>query len=681
MPRAPKSSSVSSAHNSLRRNQACHRCRRRKLKCDAQKPCSACVRSQTLATNAGEDPEAIECTYDDALAQIEELKAEVERLQSRNKELEATLSHKDAGSSFPFAGTPSTTSDTPGRGGPDHALGNLAQSASSPENAWAGGVMGGTSQDTPHDSPDPLLELLYPAWPTRLPPPPLLDHLVEVFITSHPYAPYLLHRPTFAYRVSLGPTSLQFPSTALLHAICSIASLYSTYIPSLPEAVAKPPTKAIFLSKDRHHNECFGTQQAEFSREAAAAEVATGEKLFELFQSVLVRTWWAQAMSRWVDLWTGSGMAIRYAVPLGLNTSEGYQCLGAKDHLSDFFPPPANNFEAEQRIQSFWLVYSFERTIAPTGKYAFSIDDEDVSQIFPTKLANYESGILPSEPRQVMFTPKYLTVHPPQHTDSFGLYVKATTLLSKIKVFNGRYRRRYGSDAVDPRDTAEFKKLDSLISAFYHSFPKEFRSPFLTDFPRTGKKLDVPLYVTHTMMHYAVIALHELHADFSSKNCQSVEKLVTAARSTLDLVHLVCTSSFSLHLLDPILAFYWFMAVKILAKLMKSKLAHGLLDDAHAIMSEISVVKLALLQIGERLPMGNRQAEMIDDFLAAEMAPSESEWGCLPRGLSTAQVHEVAEPASSYRDLLTGHGVTVAEFLPEDGLHFDQKLPGAFGAR
>ncbi|KDQ09247.1 hypothetical protein BOTBODRAFT_37155 [Botryobasidium botryosum FD-172 SS1] len=670
MPRTPKTSSASSAQNSLRRNQACHRCRRRKLKCDAQKPCSTCVRSQALAANAGGDPETIECTYDDTLSQIDELKAEVERLRLRNKELETRMSQKDVGSSFPFATTSSTPSGTPGPSGSDHALGNSAQSSSSSDDAWLRGVMdstltpiplASTMQDTSCGSPDPLLEILYPAWPTRLPSPPLLDHLVEVFITSHPYAAYLLHRPTFAYRVSLGPTSPQFPSTALLHAICSIASLYSTYIPSLPEALAKPPPKEGFLSKDRHYNESFGTQHAEFSREAGVADASTGEKLFELFQAILVQTWWAQAMSRSAYIWTGSGMAIRYAVPLGLNKSKDNDYLGAKDPMGDFFPPPVDTIEAEQRVQSFWLAYSCEKTIAPTGQYASSIDDEDVSQILPTRLANYESGVVPLEPRQLISTPNYLTVHPPQHTDSFGLYVKAITLLSKIRVFNGRYRRHHDTDPIDPRDTAEFKKLDGLISAFQHSFPKEFRSPLPSDSSQTGMKFDMPLYVTHTMAYYAVISLHEYHGDFGPEKCQSAGKLVTAARSILDLVHLVCTSSFSLHLLDPILPFYWFSAVKILAKLMKGKLIYGFIDDANAIMAEIDVIKLALLQMGERLPVGNRYASMIDDFFNPEMAPPGSEWSSLSRGLSTAEVHEVADPANLYHGLSTGHDVTMVD--------------------
>ncbi|KAG9120480.1 hypothetical protein FRC07_004019 [Ceratobasidium sp. 392] len=69
MSRIPIDLSSSSAGGPLRRNQACHQCRARKLKCDAGRPCSTCKRSHAKAvaslTAAGQsvlaDPN---CTYD-----------------------------------------------------------------------------------------------------------------------------------------------------------------------------------------------------------------------------------------------------------------------------------------------------------------------------------------------------------------------------------------------------------------------------------------------------------------------------------------------------------------------------------------------------------------------------------------------------------------------------------------
>ncbi|QRW20129.1 Fungal Zn(2)-Cys(6) binuclear cluster domain [Rhizoctonia solani] len=43
---------ASSSSGPLRRNQACHQCRARKLKCDAGRPCSTCKRSHAKVVAA-----------------------------------------------------------------------------------------------------------------------------------------------------------------------------------------------------------------------------------------------------------------------------------------------------------------------------------------------------------------------------------------------------------------------------------------------------------------------------------------------------------------------------------------------------------------------------------------------------------------------------------------------------
>ncbi|CAE6527017.1 unnamed protein product [Rhizoctonia solani] len=69
MQQTSTTSSASSSSGPLRRNQACHQCRARKLKCDAGRPCSTCKRSHAKAvaslTSSGQAVLADPCcTYD-----------------------------------------------------------------------------------------------------------------------------------------------------------------------------------------------------------------------------------------------------------------------------------------------------------------------------------------------------------------------------------------------------------------------------------------------------------------------------------------------------------------------------------------------------------------------------------------------------------------------------------------
>lgn len=54
-------------------------------------------------------------------------------------------------------------------------------------------------------------EVLPAAWPPALPPPPVLNHLVETFFTCVPLASRLIHKPTFMAALQHSPTSLEFP--------------------------------------------------------------------------------------------------------------------------------------------------------------------------------------------------------------------------------------------------------------------------------------------------------------------------------------------------------------------------------------------------------------------------------------------------------------------------------------
>lgn len=56
-----------------------------------------------------------------------------------------------------------------------------------------------------------ILDILPSAWPSSLPPPVIVYHLVETFFTSVPLASRLIHKPTFMVNLRQVPTSPDFP--------------------------------------------------------------------------------------------------------------------------------------------------------------------------------------------------------------------------------------------------------------------------------------------------------------------------------------------------------------------------------------------------------------------------------------------------------------------------------------
>ncbi|KAG8747277.1 hypothetical protein FRC12_014113 [Ceratobasidium sp. 428] len=243
-----------------------------------------------------------------------------------------------------------------------------------------------------------------------------------------------------------------------------------------------------------------------------------------------------------------------------------------------------------------------------------SLDDEDISQIFPGRLDDFEAGNDIEKNRQNMQTPQFLSVHPPEITDSFALYVKASVLLSKVKILNLRVGHRY-PNIKDVRETPAFRHLESTIAIFRSTFPPGFHEPIT----QTAKGFDTQLYVAHLIPHVAIILMHEEHADIDSPNCLSTQKSMLAARAILDLVYIVCSTSYDITRLPPVCTFCWFMAARVLIRVLKHRYQAGLRSEAATMRSEVEVIRLAFQRMAERIPLAFRHAKMLDDLLETEL--------------------------------------------------------------
>ncbi|KAI5124712.1 hypothetical protein M0805_004318 [Coniferiporia weirii] len=282
----------------LKRNQACHQCRRRKLvspltlllyihyaavlhrlvcdrqKCDARRPCTTCVRSHKNLVNhapPGVEIPPLECTFDDVTENGGQPhpapKNRYERLENRISELEALLRQKEASQNSSPSDLPALSNDDARSSTSPIILstsypppGSLRQSSDFSRNTSNSYLVPfprtnsgspsvpayispattppqngtSTSAGEPQVGTNYATQVLWPNWPHDLPSFTLLQHLVEVFFAFHPHAGRLFHGPSFLASLSLSPTHPGFPHIAILHAICAVGSFYTV-------AVAPPP--------------------------------------------------------------------------------------------------------------------------------------------------------------------------------------------------------------------------------------------------------------------------------------------------------------------------------------------------------------------------------------------------------------------------------------------------------
>ncbi|KAF8760897.1 Fungal specific transcription factor domain [Rhizoctonia solani] len=584
--------------------------------CDAQKPCSTCVRSHRFASSSNPALLQIEpeCTYDDPASGSSPAKprTKYKLLEDKISQLESLLKQQLLKEGEPSPPMPLASESTSS----DAFIGNLGEH----ELFDTGDILDpydptsmdrfaapGTNQTTssPSDSSMSSRQLIISGWSKRFPKPDLLHHLIDVFFNCYPHAHYIIHRPTFMLSLTLSPKSPEFP-------------MYHSSMPS-----------ALMQARPELREESFAEMHARWAKETSEQALAMGFNLFEITQAQVILADFYQCQGRSVELWSTIGNVLRCAVPLGLHTSPGFRGDGTKrdparlsENPDTLLPDPINCTEREVRVNLFWVAYSNERFHDTPCSWAMSLDDQDIHQVLPGSLSNFEEGRDIQGPRQFLQSTDALLQHFPEVTDGFSLYIKAfkpsgAILISKARWFNLRVRHK-NPDVADVRALPEFHQLEQLIGSFKKSFPRHYTTPIV----QFSRGLD-----TH-------------HANLYSPHCTSSMKLMIAARAITNLMHSICSTSYDITRLPPIvspprrrtvhvgnLQSCWGRAASILIRFYKVEIGRGHQGEALAIDLEIQYV---LNQLGTRLPIGLKNNKVLEFELQtnyAHMAYSVSQKG------------------------------------------------------
>ncbi|PFH54567.1 hypothetical protein AMATHDRAFT_78225 [Amanita thiersii Skay4041] len=685
--------------NVLKRNQACHQCRRRKLVSDAQRPCSTCIRSHNHsiahAPPGMQMPPKPVCTYDEvaeATTPAEGPKNKYERLENRINELEALLRQKQEAEVSPLVSNRSATISAENLGLDDSVRSNQSEQSSaltpdfttlsssesktdtySPafthlsiiqsQGATPAPSQSVLSSSYPPMTPDSItsvlpnnpsygLDVVWSNWPARLPERPLLLHLVDVFFKFHHHAHRLFHRTTFLTTLSLPPNHPKFPSSTVLHAICAIGSMYTAAVTSPPRPTFEEfPPDEIFLERQRlkeQRPDSFAEQQAKIARELAERLNTLGKDLFQVFQAQIVLTWFYWSHSRWVDVFFSSAVTTRLSVPLGLNMCPPFNSITKTQRPASILPPARTVIEDETRRNAFWLAYTNERLHGCGNGWALSLDDQDISQLLPVRGDEFDQGhLVLAQDRQWAHTRNVLLNNPEEITDSFTLYIKGSILISRVKTFNLRFRaRHYAGDSAVSSDFSDGQTISeradprgsqAFIELDYtvDTFASTFPSHCRN--PIMNNIIDSHLYTACLIPHIASIILHDPHADVQQSGCISALKILTAARAILDLTYSVCSTSYDITLLDTFCSFCWFSAGRVLIRFLGAVQDANNHEQATTLQTEIEFIHSALGRLGERIPLAFRFAKMLEDLMAARCGQI-SRTGCQIRTTEISRV-------------------------------------------
>ncbi|KAJ6503448.1 hypothetical protein C8R47DRAFT_1106227 [Mycena vitilis] len=614
MPKTPSASM--SGRPALRRNQACRSCRKKKLKCDAQRPhCGTCVKQHQALISVPAPvgyahPPEPQCSYDpvdgltlapdtDPVDKIRQLEVQIAQLKNKLHERQTT-----SRSSSPNLGN---GSDAGGISLPHASLAMMNLISPDAADSQFRSESGSPDLRTiaSHSSPDPLMDLLFLGWNPDLPDPTTLNHYIDIFFKCDPCGSRVLHRPSFLTSMHLPPRDPGFPHSAILHAICTAASRWSPHnVVTLPDGTRRDQFAEFHASKTRHYMD---------------KTMASGEDIFPVLQACILLCWYFYQEGRWVEVWIFAGFLTRVAVPLRLNypgtfTTHGNNSPGA------YLAPPRDFRDLESRRRTWWMTIVFDR-IASVGGWIHAVDERDLGTELPLRNSDFESeNVVPSNP-QDLAAPDVFIRHPPQYTDSFLLLIKAVMLFGRVTDYNVRGNLRAPtapSKNQNPFFLDGFTELDKLVCTdFLESLPLIYKNDpgvGVTD-AREGCALDTDLYMVHIVPHAATITLHNPYLDFTDQQCASTSRCVNSARSILGAYYMLSASSLDITRLHPFVVICWYLAAVVQVQLCKYFIEIGDSERESTVWGEINVLRFAMLAYGHRSPIGTRQESLLQGVM------------------------------------------------------------------
>ncbi|CED84420.1 Transcription factor domain, fungi [Phaffia rhodozyma] len=469
-------------------------------------------------------------------------------------------------------------------------------------------------EEIPMDSNEAFLRnIVYPGYPRRLPDPSVMRTLIETFFAKVPISG-ALHKARFMFAFdTYPPTHSSFPSTATLHAICCSAAMFS----GIAE-IERPSEEwhnfcPMAKYKDPLDPNTFEGRHATWAKEQLDIDMLQGVRLLEAMQTAVILSSFNYATARWMPYWITSALAARFIPPLGLgiSTSKLNPRLEMKPGL---LPQPVDHTEREMRNRIFWFAFAADRAAMTSSGWACTIAEEDITGSLPIRTDEYLAGVDVENPQTLASEDLFIN-HPPQFTDAFILSIKALVLLARVKHFNRRELRYVeGSDSNEngpivqnPRNNPKFQTLNANVMGFMTTLPKEFREPV-----KANGSVCKDTILVHNLGYLALISLSEYHLDIENMSEPTSALVLAAARGMLSILFKLAATTFDLTTLDPTIAHCWFIGGRIFARFYQVRKSADDEKAASILSQEINVFRSALHQMGKKVPVANRQANMLD---------------------------------------------------------------------
>ncbi|KAJ7473680.1 hypothetical protein B0H11DRAFT_2036862 [Mycena galericulata] len=561
-----------SPRSNLPRGKACMNCRRRKIKCDGQKPiCSQCLRSP----GAAED-----CEYPmEGRSRTQQLEETIKKLQTRIGELEVNASD---GRSSIFLREPY-----------DNDVPFMAMEI--PQFSWP------SSSSIPSPSSGPTSPPSREATPNsgsttsslvlEEPPADVIEQLVDSFLRNFAQVGFFLDRASFRHSALL---TLPFghydrPSPALLSAVY----MWGSRLSHSPHHPMYNEDAFLICTLQNIHQDLAGRHP---------------HRVMHSIQAEILLSFYYLTLGRPVEGIYHSSAAVSLAISANLHLIRSSQLTPqpAFGILEAPFPRAADAVEEGVRINGFWTVVILNNywVAAHGSPSAIPYHDTPIDTPWPLELEDYRSSVsafssysmlsgtpTPDYYQQLLLdtivsggatVSRFLEGFNVDGFSRLALVAKASLLLERSITFSTRYS--------DPSDAAAFESLDTLLEMFVLSLPVGLEIQLGT--PEEPKAC---FAVARTLTQVAIIRLHahRIHTSDLSRG-----KYLSAARA---VIHILNETDFARHIhIDPILGVMWATVGEVFVSELSNIRSFGVIGQLAETYADLSACLDTLLSIMRR---------------------------------------------------------------------------------
>ncbi|KUL91261.1 hypothetical protein ZTR_01741 [Talaromyces verruculosus] len=532
------------------KRMACIVCRKRKLRCDGQKPsCGTCAR-------VGHN-----CAYDEVRKKSGPKRGYVKQLEARLAQVEILLKNQEPENSWnetnrnapPNPSMPSAASN------PLSGVGDLlnfvnASTSQIPDvTRQPQGSQNAAPTTNSNFDPESSWEVISLGLEEPLPTQDVIDELFDVFFTKiHPSNP-MIHRPRFFASMNLAPHMR--PPVCLRYIMWALAASITPKYSFLEEHLYARARKYIHLDEMKGH----GEHMVSVSHCQAWVLIS----LYEFKQMFFPRAW------------ISVGRAARMAAMMCFNRLDGVG-LDVKHCV----PPPVDWVEREERRRTFWLCFSEDRYASIGTGWPMVFDERDIMTNLPSSEEAYLTG-----------TPETA----PSLKDVLAGDIANLSPLGSVAVmaciFGLNLTHLHRPDPHDREDdvNGEFWKrhraYDNILLNISLSLPHSLRLPQGIADPNIIFS-NMAIHTSTICLHQAAIFKAEKHKNMTQIAAESKRRCIIAADQISSIMKMV--SHTDLSLLNPFSAFCLYVAARVFVQYLKSR------PEGQAVKSSLQFLLTAL---------------------------------------------------------------------------------------